>query len=70
MTTTIDVRKYVMTKRAALACHKSQMPADHFLMRMPDALAQKLWACEFFSMEDGSARADEGAEADLYAGLG
>src|SRR5438132_220135 len=34
VTTTIDVRPYVAIKRAALACHKSQMLADHFLMRM------------------------------------
>jgi len=54
VTTRIDVRPYVRTKRAALTCHKSQMPADHFLMRMPDALAKRLWAYEFFSREDTS----------------
>src|SRR5207249_3144855 len=55
VTTRIDVRQYVATKRAALACHQSQMSADHFLMRMPDPLAQRLWAYEFFSREDGAA---------------
>ncbi len=54
VTTRIDVRDYVATKRAALACHQSQMAADHFLMRMPEALAQELWAFEFFSREDAA----------------
>jgi LmbE family N-acetylglucosaminyl deacetylase len=67
VTTRIDVRQYVATKRAALACHKSQMSADHFLMRMPDALAQRLWAYEFFSRADALAGA---AGDDLFAGLG
>ena len=41
VTTRIDVRQYVATKRAALACHASQMAADHFLMRMALELAQR-----------------------------
>jgi LmbE family N-acetylglucosaminyl deacetylase len=63
------VRTIVVTKRAALACHKSQMPADHFLMRMPDTLADKLWAYEFFSREDHG-EVFENPETDLFAGLG
>jgi LmbE family N-acetylglucosaminyl deacetylase len=51
VTTRIDVRSYVGIKRAALACHKTQMSGDHFLTRMPDALAQRLWAYEYFSRE-------------------
>lgn len=72
VTTRIDVRSYVSTKLAALACHASQMPADHFLMRMPLELAQKLWAFEFFSREDDGHRPEdlEGLEYDLFAGLG
>jgi LmbE family N-acetylglucosaminyl deacetylase len=61
VTTRIDVRSYVAIKRAALACHKTQMSGDHFLMRMPDALAQRLWAYEFFSRADTSPPADEDA---------
>ncbi|MBV9546716.1 MAG: PIG-L family deacetylase [Chloroflexi bacterium] len=53
VTTAVDVHGYVETKRAALACHRSQMPPWHFLMRMPDALAHELWANEFFSLENG-----------------
>jgi LmbE family N-acetylglucosaminyl deacetylase len=76
VTTAIDVRQYVSTKLAALACHASQMPADHFLMRMPLELAERLWAFEYFSREDDvhgtQRRVGHGAalESDLFAGLG
>ena len=53
VTTAIDVRRYVPTKLAALACHRSQLPPDHFLRRMPPELAQRLWAYEYFSRESG-----------------
>jgi LmbE family N-acetylglucosaminyl deacetylase len=70
VTTEVDVRAYVETKRAAIACHRSQMPADHFLMRMPHRLATTLWACEFFSREAGPTTAQPGAlETDLFDGL-
>jgi LmbE family N-acetylglucosaminyl deacetylase len=68
VTTRIDVRQYLATKRAALACHASQMPADHFLMRMPDALAKQWWAYEFFSRVDDGV--PDNSEGDLFAGLG
>ncbi|HEY2594012.1 MAG TPA: PIG-L family deacetylase [Chloroflexota bacterium] len=51
VTTTIDVRAYISLKRAALACHASQMPPTHFLRSMPESLAERLWSHEFFSQE-------------------
>ena len=81
VTTAIDVRRYVPTKLAALACHRSQLPADHFLRRMPPELAQRLWAYEYFSREcSPTARLKlnhqpspgfetEALESDLFAGL-
>jgi LmbE family N-acetylglucosaminyl deacetylase len=51
VTARIDVSAYIEVKRAALACHRSQMPPEHFLMRMPPRLAAELWAFEFFSLE-------------------
>jgi N-acetyl-1-D-myo-inositol-2-amino-2-deoxy-alpha-D-glucopyranoside deacetylase len=71
VTTAIDVRRYVPIKRAALACHASQMPADNFLMRMPLEFAQRLWAAEYFSLEDAapSVHRGEGLESDLFSGL-
>jgi LmbE family N-acetylglucosaminyl deacetylase len=81
VTTAIDVRRYVPTKLAALACHRSQLPPDHFLRRMPPELAQRLWAYEYFSREcNPTARLKlnhqpspgfetEALESDLFAGL-
>ena len=51
VTARVDVRAFVPRKLAALACHGSQMPPDHFLRRMPLELAQRLWAEEFYSLE-------------------
>jgi len=72
VTTAIDVRRYVPTKLAALACHASQMPPEHFLRRMPLDLAERLWAYEYFSREAGPAAPSSSSdqpEADLFAGL-
>ena len=70
VTTAIDVRAFVGTKRSALACHASQMPPDHFLRLMPDHLAEQLWAFEFFSREVGPTTVAAGQrEDDLFCGL-
>jgi LmbE family N-acetylglucosaminyl deacetylase len=70
VTTRIDVRQFVQVKRAALALHVSQMPADSFLMRMPLDLANRLWAYEYFSRERGpSAVPSDQLETDLFPGL-
>jgi LmbE family N-acetylglucosaminyl deacetylase len=70
VTTEIDVRRYVTTKRQALACHASQMPPDSFLSRMPDDLADTLWAVERYSREAGPTNVPPGEiESDLFAGL-
>src|SRR4029079_9151973 len=54
VTTRIDAQAFAEQKLAALRCHASQMPPDHFLRRMPGALARELWCYEFFS-RDGAA---------------
>jgi N-acetyl-1-D-myo-inositol-2-amino-2-deoxy-alpha-D-glucopyranoside deacetylase len=70
VTTAIDVRAYVPIKRAALACHESQMPPSHFLMRMPLGLAERVWRNEYFSREAGPTTALPGElETDLFSGL-
>jgi N-acetyl-1-D-myo-inositol-2-amino-2-deoxy-alpha-D-glucopyranoside deacetylase len=69
VTTAIDVRPYLPSKLAALACHRSQLPPDHFLRRMPLELAQRLWAYEYFSREVGPIGHSAGLETDLFAGL-
>jgi LmbE family N-acetylglucosaminyl deacetylase len=65
VTTAIDVRVFVPLKLAALASHRSQMPPDHFLRRMPPPLATELWSREFFSRESGPPEAG----SDLFDGL-
>jgi N-acetyl-1-D-myo-inositol-2-amino-2-deoxy-alpha-D-glucopyranoside deacetylase len=70
VTTAIDVREHLAAKLAALACHRSQLAADHFLRRMPLTIAQRLWAYEYFSREVGPTACGQGKlEADLFAGL-
>jgi N-acetyl-1-D-myo-inositol-2-amino-2-deoxy-alpha-D-glucopyranoside deacetylase len=70
VTTAIDVGRYVAIKRAALACHVSQMSPTHFLMRMPAGLAERVWQYEFFSREAGPTTARPGElEVDLFSGL-
>jgi N-acetyl-1-D-myo-inositol-2-amino-2-deoxy-alpha-D-glucopyranoside deacetylase len=70
VTTAIDVREYVEAKRAALACHATQMPPTHFLMRMPAQLADRLWASEYYSRQAGPTAALPGErETDLFSGV-
>lgn len=70
VTTAIDVQQYVDIKRAALACHASQLPPDHFLMRMPLDVARRLWAFEWFSLEAGPRTSHRGTrESDLFEAL-
>lgn len=46
------------------------MPPDHFLMRMPPALAERVWHYEYFSREAGPTNAAPGElETDLFSGL-
>ena len=69
VSTTIDVRAFVEAKRAALACHASQFGPQHFLMRMPPALAADLWATEFYSRVVPPVAPGQPPETDLLAGL-
>jgi LmbE family N-acetylglucosaminyl deacetylase len=70
VTTAVDVAAFVPQKRAALACHQSQMPPSHFLMRMSTDVAARFWAREYFSLEAGSTTTPPGElELDLFDGL-
>jgi LmbE family N-acetylglucosaminyl deacetylase len=66
VTAAVDVSAYVETKQAALACHRSQMPPEHWLMRMPPDLARRLWRHEHFHRVHGPGRP---REDDLFADL-
>jgi N-acetyl-1-D-myo-inositol-2-amino-2-deoxy-alpha-D-glucopyranoside deacetylase len=70
VTTAVDVRDFVSTKLAALACHASQMPSEHFLRRMQPDLAERVWAYEYYSREFGPTTAGPGeTESDFFSGL-
>src|SRR5262249_20079682 len=69
VTTRVDVRAYVAAKRAALACHASQMPPSHFLRRMSDQLAERLWSHEFYSLERVEPSSQSVPASDLFEGL-
>jgi LmbE family N-acetylglucosaminyl deacetylase len=64
VTTRIDVRAYVDTKRKALACHGSQVGPDHFLGQAPADLLHALWAYEYFERVGPRPRR---LEEDLFA---
>jgi LmbE family N-acetylglucosaminyl deacetylase len=51
VTTRVDVREYVQTKRRAIECYASQLAPTHWLRAMSDDLASRLWGREFYSLE-------------------
>jgi LmbE family N-acetylglucosaminyl deacetylase len=63
VTTRIDIRAYVDTKRKALARHGSQIGPDHFLSQAPPQLLDELWAYEFFERAE---RRPDHQEDDLF----
>jgi LmbE family N-acetylglucosaminyl deacetylase len=48
LTTTVDVRDYVFTKRAALAAHTSQVGPEHFFLAMPDDAFEASFGYEWY----------------------
>ncbi len=65
---TLDVRGSVEAKLAALACHATQMPADHPFRALPEDLAREAMATEFFAigLPEGLRAAPP---ADLFDGI-
>ena len=52
ITTTVDVRDYVDRKRAAMAAHASQIPADSFFLAMPLEAFREAFGYEWFIRRD------------------
>ncbi len=48
ITTVVDVRSYAEKKRAAMAAHASQIPADSFFLRMPDEMFRESFGWEWY----------------------
>ena len=65
ITTTVDVRDYVDSKRAAMAAHASQIPADSFFMSLPPPAFREAFGNEWFIRRD----APEATETWLFDDL-
>jgi LmbE family N-acetylglucosaminyl deacetylase len=59
ITTTVDVRDYTEAKRAAMAAHSSQIPADSFFLKMPPDVFQVAFGYEWFIRRDDPDRKGE-----------
>ncbi len=52
ITTTVDVRDYVELKRAAMAAHASQIPADSFFLALPPDAFREAFGTEWYIRRD------------------
>jgi LmbE family N-acetylglucosaminyl deacetylase len=52
ITTTVDVRRFVDRKRASMAAHASQIPAESFFLAMPDEAFEEAFGSEWFIRRD------------------
>jgi N-acetyl-1-D-myo-inositol-2-amino-2-deoxy-alpha-D-glucopyranoside deacetylase len=66
ITTRVDVSGYTETKRASILAHKTQLGTMDFLLRLPSAIFDEMFALEYFQLVRGPR---EGAEASLFGGL-
>jgi mycothiol conjugate amidase Mca len=68
ITTRVDVRDYMLQKRAAMRAHETQIPAEHAMLAMSDALARETLGTEWFIRAQSLVPTPED-EDDLFAGL-
>lgn len=66
---TVDVRAHLATKRAALACHESQLAVDSLFLTIPDDLADALLGTEWFVRARARRSPPVPDPADPLAGL-
>lgn len=71
ITTAIDVGEYTALKRAALAVHRTQIPADSPFLAIPEDLGRQWFGYEYFTLlqSRGPLPARAGHENDLFTGL-
>ncbi len=68
VTTLVDVREYIDTKRSALAAHATQMGQEQFFMRLPPPLFKEIFGRETFQRMSGPT-GNTTPEDDLFSGL-
>ena len=66
ITTAIDVRDFVETKKAAMRAHASQITEESFFLKMPDDVFAEGFGTEWFILRGAPAGLHE---TDLFAGL-
>jgi LmbE family N-acetylglucosaminyl deacetylase len=60
ITTTVDVSSVLERKRAAMAAHPSQIPAESFFLALPDDAFRRAFGLEWFVRIDETPAAHEG----------
>jgi LmbE family N-acetylglucosaminyl deacetylase len=66
ITTRVDVRDYLGTKRKAMAAHASQIAETSFFLAMPEDIFARTWGTEFYIRRGAPAGT---VEDDILAGL-
>lgn len=70
ITTAVDIREHLATKRASMAAHASQISETSFFLAMPDDAFEASFGTEWFIRRDGPRRSGEAPfETDLFDGL-
>ena len=65
ITTTVDVRDFIEQKRAAMAAHETQIPADSFFLSLPPDAFKEAFGHEWFIRHD----APDAREDWIFDGL-
>jgi LmbE family N-acetylglucosaminyl deacetylase len=68
VTAAIDVSEYAEVQRRALLCHRTQIPADNFFMRLPPVVFRRAFATAYLMRLQPAPRPGE-RDADLFADL-
>jgi N-acetyl-1-D-myo-inositol-2-amino-2-deoxy-alpha-D-glucopyranoside deacetylase len=69
VTTEVNVRPWLRTKRAAMVAHRSQIGPDSFFFNIPERHARSLFGVEQFALREGEPGLDGRRETDLFDGI-
>lgn len=73
ITTRINIEDYIPRKIAALHCHRSQIKAGEWFVRVPEELRREFFGYEYFTLATSNVllpeRTDGAYEEDLFAGI-
>jgi N-acetyl-1-D-myo-inositol-2-amino-2-deoxy-alpha-D-glucopyranoside deacetylase len=69
VTTEVNVRPWLKTKREAMAAHRSQIGPDSFFFNLPERHARLLFGVEQFVLREGEPGIAGRRETDLFDGI-